>query len=195
MQRPLRILTPLHSFDPGGVERVALRLNADWQANGVDAIVQMGRDEGAMGAGDPPPRYQSFDQPAFSTAPFETLWMILRLPRVIRRLQPDILFCAGNTYAVVMLAMRVLLGRNCPPVVAKISNDLARRDMDPLARWFYYRWLRLQGWLFTATVGMAEPMRTEIAQALGISAPVVRIVEDAALSLAEADELARPRAP
>ena len=33
----MRILTFIHSFDPGGVERVALRLVRDWRTRGVDA--------------------------------------------------------------------------------------------------------------------------------------------------------------
>ncbi|RZI38544.1 glycosyltransferase, partial [Herbaspirillum sp. HC18] len=41
--RPLRILTFLHSFEPGGVERVALRLHAAWTAQGHDARLVMGR--------------------------------------------------------------------------------------------------------------------------------------------------------
>ncbi|CAM3196441.1 Glycosyltransferase [Sphingomonas antarctica] len=195
MPRPLRILTPLHSFEPGGVERVALRLNAHWQQRGIDAIVLMGRDAGAMGTGNPPAQYRTFDQPGFSTAPFETLWMTARLPGAIRRLQPDILFCAGNTYAVVMLAMRMLLGRRCPPIVIKVSNDLARRDMHPAGRWFYRRWLRLQGRLAHAVVGMAEPMRAEIAVAMGVDPAKVWIVEDAAVSIAELALLAQPRTP
>ena len=33
----MRILTFLHSFEPGGVERVALRLVRRWREQGVDA--------------------------------------------------------------------------------------------------------------------------------------------------------------
>lgn len=193
MSRSIRILTPLHSFEPGGVERVALRLNADWQARGMDAIVIMGRDTGAMGIGDPHTRYETFDQPGFSTAWFETLWMIFRLPRTIRRLQPDILFCAGNTYAVVMLAMRILLGHRCPLIVVKVSNDLARHDMNPVERWFYRRWLRLQARFVDAFVGMAEPMRAEIATGMGVDPSAVWIVEDAALADNEFAALAQPQ--
>jgi|KBSSwiS6_1023812.scaffolds.fasta_scaffold148192_2 hypothetical protein len=36
----MRVLTFLHSFKPGGVERVALRLVGQWRAQGVDALVQ-----------------------------------------------------------------------------------------------------------------------------------------------------------
>ena len=152
-----------------------------------------GGDTGAMGIGDPPARYIVFDQPAFSPAPFETLWMILRLPATIRKLRPDILFCAGNTYSIVILAMRALLGRRCPLIVAKVSNDLARHDMSLIGRRFYRRWLRLQTRVVDIFVGMAEPTRGEIADAMGVDPSAVRIVEDAALSRAELSVLARPR--
>ena len=46
----MRILTFLHSFEPGGVERVALRLVRHWKASGVDAPLFMGRADGAMRA-------------------------------------------------------------------------------------------------------------------------------------------------
>lgn len=33
----MRILTFIHSFNPGGVERGALRLVRDWRERGIDA--------------------------------------------------------------------------------------------------------------------------------------------------------------
>jgi hypothetical protein len=36
----------LHSFEAGGVERVALRLAGEWAARGQDVRVAMGRDCG-----------------------------------------------------------------------------------------------------------------------------------------------------
>lgn len=195
MADKLTILTPLHSFEPGGVERVALRLNACWQTKGVDARVIIGRDEGVGRAGLPDLRYDVFSQPGFSTASFETLWMIARLPGAIRRLKPDVLFCAGNTYAVVMVAMRLILGRRCPTIVAKISNDLAREDLGRLGGWFYRRWLRLQARCIDAFVGMAAPMRAEISEAMAIDPAAVCIIEDPALSNAELAALATDRQP
>ena len=38
--------------------------------------------------------------------------MIATLPRVIRSLRPDLLFCAGNSYAVVAVAMKLLEQRD-----------------------------------------------------------------------------------
>ena len=46
----MRILTFLHSFEPGGVERIALRLVRAWRQDGADAPLLMGRSDGAMRA-------------------------------------------------------------------------------------------------------------------------------------------------
>ena len=46
MSAPLRIAVPLHSFEPGGVERVALNLAAAWQADGAEVKVLLGRKAG-----------------------------------------------------------------------------------------------------------------------------------------------------
>lgn len=179
----MRVLTFLHSFEPGGVERIALRLVRAWREQGIDAPLFMGRSDGAMaedvgqGLDFVMPR-----QPRIQTGPFETLWMIWTLPRIVRALRPDILFCAGNSYTVVAVALKILLGRRCPPIVAKISNDLDRRDMPRLLRPLYRAWLKIQGRFLDHLVGMAGPMRPEIAQAMRRPAHDVSIIPDPALS-------------
>jgi hypothetical protein len=131
----MRVLTFLHSFEAGGVERVALRLVRHWREIGVDAQLFVGRSDGALR--DEVARdlryYLPFQVPR-GAAWFETWWMIVCLPRQIRRTRPDVLFCAGSTYSVVAIAMKLLLRGECPPVVAKISNDIARQDLP--------RWMR-----------------------------------------------------
>ncbi len=181
----MRILTFLHSFEPGGVERVALRLNRAWLRDQVDAVVAMGRKDGAMADQADGIPYHVLSSGQIPTAWWETLWMILTLPRFIRRVQPDILFCAGNSYSIVAAAMKLILGKQCPPVVAKISNDLARADMLPPVRWAYRKWCRLQGRMIDHFVGMAEPMRAEIGAAMAIDAQRVSIIYDPAISLSD----------
>ena len=44
----MRVLTFLHSFEPGGVERDALRLSAAWTMLGIDAPIVLGRREGRL---------------------------------------------------------------------------------------------------------------------------------------------------
>ncbi|MBX9885839.1 MAG: glycosyltransferase, partial [Novosphingobium sp.] len=111
--RPLRILTFLHSFEPGGVERVALRLHQNWTAQGLDARLVLGRTAGAMKRDWPGLAYDVLGNARIPSAGWETLWMILHLPRVIRRVRPDVLFCAGNSYTIVAVMMRLLLGKAC----------------------------------------------------------------------------------
>lgn len=178
----MRILVPLHSFAPGGVERVALRLVRAWRADGIDVHLVMGRDTGAMRAEADGLDFETLASGRFDTSWWETLWMIARLPGVIRKTRPDVIFCAGNSYSVVAVAMKLRFGRRCPPVVAKISNDLARADLPGPARWLYHRWLRIQGRMLDHFTGMAPPMQAEIEDATGVPPARVSIIDDPALS-------------
>ena len=181
----IRVLTFLHSFEPGGVERVALRLCRAWSDAGLDSALVLGRPDGALRSEAEGLEYQLLSRGRIPTAPFETLWMIAQLPGHIRRTKPDVLFSAGNTYSIVAVAMKILLGSACPPIVAKVSNDLSRADLPQPVRWFYHRWLRMQARFIDRFVGMAPPMREEIAQAMGVDPERVGIVDDPALTFAD----------
>ena len=201
MSAPLRIAIPVHSFAPGGVERVALNLAAAWQADGAAVKVLLGRSAGAMRATAPQLDYVARPEPV-PTASFETLWMIWAAWRWLRQNPVDVLFAAGNTYAIVGVALKLLLGKRCPPIVIKISNDLERRDLPASARWGYRCWLRVQGHWLDRFVGMAAPMHAEISAAMRIGDQRIAIIEDPALEAAQfaklsaisRDELV-PRAP
>ncbi|MEJ2459877.1 MAG: glycosyltransferase [Novosphingobium sp.] len=189
----MRIAVPIHSFEPGGVERVALNLAQCWQGAGHDVTIVLGRDEGLDRPQAPKLRYEMLHS-LISTARFETLWMIWSLLVYIRRSRPDAIFCAGNTYAIVCVAMRLIFGCDCPTVVAKISNDLVRQDKVWPYRVAYRLWLRIQGRLFDRIVGMAPPMREEIAGLMRVSNDRIAIVPDPALSRDRLDRLlALPR--
>lgn len=192
----LRVLTFLHSFEPGGVERIALRMVRQWREQGIDAPLFMGRVEGDM-LGDVGAGLEVIAPPRVGTgaARMETLWMIWTLPKVVRRLRPDVLFCAGNTYAVVAVALKLLLGRNCPPVLLKVSNDLDRQDQPAWFRAVYRLWLWVQGRYLDHFVGMETPMGEEIAEGLGASADRIAIIPDPALSEPLIEKLRAARAP
>ena len=182
----LAIMTMLHSFAPGGVERVALRLCGAWAQHAhVDVQLVMGRETGAMIAEAPAHLVRHTTPEPFPTASWESLWLLWILPRHIRRLRPDMIFAAGNTYAIIAVVMKLWLGRRCPPVVLKISNDLARADMNPLLRRGYHCWLRIQGRLVDHATGLAAPMRAEIAEFLALPDDRIHIVDDPALSAAD----------
>ena len=190
----MRVLTFLHSFEPGGVERDALRLNDEWARLGVDVQIALGRTDGRLAEEAPDLPYHVFQHPGDrSTAHFETLYMIWRLPALIRALHPDVLFCAGNTYTIVAVAMRLLLGRKCPPIVLRISNDLERRDLPLPIRTAYHLWVRGQAWAFAAVVGMMEPVRAEIARRFGIAADRVIIIDNGCFRAEDMHRLAVAR--
>lgn len=150
----------------------------------------VGRDTGSAREAATAVNYRRLDDGVVPGRRLRLLWMMLKLPGVIRRERPDILFCAGNTYSSMGVAMRILLGRNCPPIVAKVSNDLERRDMPVWLRFLYHRWLWLQGRLIDRFVGMAPPMLAEIADRMGIGPDRISIVNDPVLYEAELDRLA-----
>ena len=154
-----RILCFLHSFELGGVERTALRLCGAWHDAGAEIAIVIGRDEGPLRIEAPNGLVLVPRALPVSSKAFETAWMIAKLPRFIRTWRPDVLFCAGNSYTVVAVAMKLLLGRDCPPIVAKISNDLARPDYPALVRAFYHRWCRIQGRYLDHLVALSRAMR------------------------------------
>lgn len=187
----MRICVPIHSFEPGGVERVGLRLAERWQAEGHEVTVVLGRDRGPTRAQSPALRYVTRPEP-FPTAAWETPWLIWCLWRYLRRHPADVIFCAGNTYTIVCVAMKLLLGRRCPPVLVKISNDLVRPDFPAPVRALYRRWLRVQGRLLDRFVALAEPMRPQLIEELAVAPGRVAAIPDPAL---RDDELAAPPSP
>jgi glycosyltransferase involved in cell wall biosynthesis len=189
----LRVLTYLHSYEPGGLERDVLRFNGAWAALGIDAQIVLGRNEGPLAADAPDVPIHLLQTGQFSTRHFETLWMIWHLPRLVRTLRPDAIFCAGNSYTIVAVALRLILGRRCPPIVFRVSNDLIRRDMPPPIRALYYLWLRLQAPYFAAIVGMAEPVRGEIVTQMRADPDRVTIIDNGSLTKDDIDRFARSR--
>ena len=105
--------------------------------------------------------------------------MIRHLPAEIRRKRPDVLFCAGSTYTIVAVAMKILLGRACPPIVVKISNDLSRPDLPRAMRAAWSFWLRAQRRFVDRWVVIDAAIVTELR---GILGPVdLAVVPDPAI--------------
>jgi glycosyltransferase involved in cell wall biosynthesis len=190
----MRIAIPIHSFEPGGVERVALRLAEHWRVAGHDPVIILGRDRGARDGGVPNLDYRLMREP-FATNGCETIWMIWSLFRFLCREEVDVVFCPGNTYTVVCVAMKVLLGARCPPVLVKISNDLERPDLPRFARPFYRWWLNVQGAVLDGFIAIAAPMRDEVRRRLALPESRVTVIPDPALSQSELRRLSSRRSP
>jgi len=188
---PLRVLNCLHSLEPGGVERDVLRFTKAWREHGIDARIALGRWEGRLQEEAPDVPY--IDMKGGGTARYETAWMIRKLPAVIRAFDPHVLFCASNGLGAVALAMRLILGRRCPPIVLRVSNDLVRLDLPPRARTMHRLGLRLHGQSYAAVVAMAKPIEKEIVEELGTPRDRVVTINNASLGLADLHRLAAAR--
>jgi glycosyltransferase involved in cell wall biosynthesis len=189
----MRILIPVHSFEPGGSERVALRLARAWRSLKHDVDIVIGRDEGPRPAFTDGMAFDVLQRGALSTAPFETAWMIAKLPGRIRATQPDVIFCPGNSYAVVAVAMKLLLGAACPPILLKISNDLDRPDMNRVEQFFYRLWCRAQGRTIDRFSALCAAMSVPARAALGVSNDKMVTVDDPVLLHAEGEALGAAR--
>ena len=89
--------------------------------------------------------------------------------------------------------MRLILGRECPPIVLKVSNDLQRRDLPAPMRRAYHLWLRVQAPAFTAIVAMAEPARAEVAQVMRVPPSRVTVINNASVRQDDLDRFAAAR--
>jgi glycosyltransferase involved in cell wall biosynthesis len=188
----MRIAIPIHSFEPGGVERIALRLAEQWRDAGHDPVIVLGRHRGTGVSTVPDLDYRAMREP-FSTDGWETIWMIWSFFQFLLKEKVDAVFCPGNTYTVVCVAMKLLLGDQCPPVLVKISNDLERRDLPKSIRPLYRWWLRVQGAVLEGFIAIADPMRAEIERELALPANRVSVIPDPALSEAELNQLSGSR--
>ena len=151
----MRIAIPIHSFEPGGVERIALRLAEHWRDAGHDPVIVLGRSRGVCVGTVPDLDYRAMREP-FSTDRWETIWMIWSFFQFLLAEKVDAVFCPGNTYTVVCVAIKLLHGDQCPPVLVKISNDLDRRDIPKVIRPFYRWWLRAQSAVLDGFIAIAE---------------------------------------
>lgn len=115
--------------------------------------------------------------------------MIWSFFQFLRTERAEAVFCPGNTYTIVCVAMKLLLGDRCPPVLVKISNDLERRDLPRFARPFYRWWLRVQGAVLDGFIAIADPMRAEVARELVVQEGRVSVIPDPALSESELHQL------
>lgn len=190
MQEPLRITVPIHSLDPGGVERVALGLASEWRRAGHQVTIVLGRSGSSDLCAAPALDYWRIPT-RLPTASCESLWMVHSLFSYLVSHRSDVLFCPGNTYAVVAAAIRLLLGQHTPPMVLKVSNALDRPDMPPLLRRGYGTWLRIQGGLFDRLVGLSEPMQREICESTLASAEQVPVIANPVITARRLKHLAR----
>jgi len=167
MPRPLKIACWLEHYSGGGVERVALRLAKDWAALGHSITIFAPRDQHQLKSAVPA-----------NVHFIELKSGLLALPKALRAAAPDILFCPGNHYTIVSAWIRLRLGKDAPPAVWKVSNDLARNDYGWLLRTANRWWVALHHRFFRRSVAMSEALAIDAAARTGIRREAIDIIEN-----------------
>jgi glycosyltransferase involved in cell wall biosynthesis len=152
------ILTFAQDLSGGGVERAQFRLCREWLAAGRRVTLVIGDATGPL-AGELPPGLDivSLDDGRYLAQ--------YRLAGIVRRLQPDIVFCAGNFYTLVAAWIRLRLGAEGPPIVAKMSNAVDRRDQARMIRIGHRLWLAQHGHFLDHLVAMTPATAAQAARA------------------------------
>ena len=161
------ILAYARDLAGGGVERALLRLCAGWVApeagGGRRVTLVIGRTAGPLAAELP----EGVELVELGTSSMRAL--AGAVPREVRRSQPDLLFCAGNYYTGIAAWTRLRLGRDCPPIVAKMSNAVRRGDHGAALDLGHRAWLRLHGGFLDHLVAMTPATAAEAARATGMT--------------------------
>ncbi len=163
------ILSLAQTLKGGGVERTLLRLSRGWIGSGRQVTLLLGQRDGPLADEVP----EGVDIIEIGSAAFTDL---RRLPVVVRDAKPDVIFCPGNHYTSIAGFTRVRLGPAAPPIIAKISNALARPDqgfpLAPAYRW----WLRRHPGFIDHFVAMSPAMRDEAIATMRVDPSRISII-------------------
>lgn len=191
VRSPPHVLVFLHGPGPGGVEHIALRLIAGWRRAGLDVRLLLGNPAGPMQHALPSGAATQYlpSWPLIGRR-LASLRLLIATLRAINAHRPDILFCAGNVYAIVAVLLKLWLGRRCPLILSKVSNDLVRSDMPAIMRSVYRLWLRIQGRTIDHFAALCDPMAQEVAATMRVDPARVHVVPNPVLALADLDAVA-----
>ena len=163
------ILAYAQTLDGGGVERALLRLARGWSENGRRVTLVIGDARGPL-AGEVP---ANADLSILGDSSYRAMRAVAGIARGVG---PDVIFCPGNHYTGVAAYLRLRLGRYCPPIVAKVSNRLARTDQGRAVAVGYRAWLSRHPYFLQHLVAMTPAMRDETIAALRIAPERVSVI-------------------
>lgn len=183
---PLHVMAFAETLQGGGVERALLRMAGGWLARGHRVTLVLGACEGPLAAELPTGiEVIELGSPHYP--------ILMRLPGVVRKVDPDVLFCPGNYYTAAAAIIRLQLGRRAPPIVAKVSNALVRLEMWRFVAWGYQRWLRWHPWFLDHVVAMTPAMAREAITEMAMPAERVSVIANPpAERIADAAPMALP---
>lgn len=163
------ILAYAQTLDGGGVEKALLRLVRSWSELGRRVTLILGDITGPLSRDLPPGietrilgRHSMLGMGALAT--------------LTEEIAPDILFCPGNHYSALAAWTKMRLGRRCPPIVAKISNALVRRDHGAAFAAAYRTWLRWHPHFVDELVAMSPAMADEARIEMGARPEMLHVI-------------------
>jgi glycosyltransferase involved in cell wall biosynthesis len=171
MAAAMTILTYAESLAGGGVERAQLELCRQWIAAGRRVVLVIGSSEGPL-KGEIPAGIELIELGS------DRYPALLALPRHVKAVAPDVVFCPGNYYTGIAAVTKLRLGRACPPIVTKISNAFVRADQGAIAAWGYRLWLRRHPAFIDHFVAMGEAMRDEAIRVARLDPATVDVIPD-----------------
>jgi len=163
------VLTYAQTLNGGGVEHALLRLMRGWVELGRRVTFVVGDASGPLAAEIPP------EVETIELGDARYLGMIC-VAEIAEQICPDLIFCPGNHYTAVAGWIRVRLGADCPPLVAKVSNALDRHDQGwPLAP-AYRVWLNWHRYFVDHLVAMTPAMRDEAIRTTGVRSSQMSVI-------------------
>lgn len=163
------ILAYAQTLDGGGVEKTLLRLAGSWAQRGRRVTLIVGDVAGPLARDIP-------DGVEVHQVGTKTMLGMSAITAHTEALAPDVLFCPGNHYTALAAWTRLRLGLRCPPIVAKVSNALVRRDQNPAVAATYREWLRWHPRFVDRLVAMSPAMAEEASRMMGIPRAMVSVI-------------------
>ena len=182
------ILTFAQDLSGGGVERAQLRLASEWLAAGRRVTLVIGDPSGPLAAELPPGL-------AIEQLGDGRYLAQHRIAAIVRRLRPDLLFCAGNHYTLVAAWIRLRLGPDAPPIVGKLSNAVDRGDQGRIAAAAHRVWLARHGRFLDHLVAMtpATAARAAFLMRMEGRTSVIPNPPASKVAVADPDDVASPQ--
>ncbi|MEO6437381.1 MAG: glycosyltransferase, partial [Tepidisphaeraceae bacterium] len=167
-----RIGIVLHDFAAGGTERIVMRLAEHWARAGREVTVLCGHDDGPSRAlVGPGVAVRPLDRPVPRGLGSRRRFAA-RLAGELRAGSFDVLVGPGNYHLPVLAGL--VANHVTIPIVAKLSNPLARTDLDHFRQALFGRAKRSQTERLGRLVAMSDALAAEAQRALpGIALSVV----------------------
>lgn len=163
------ILAFAQTLEGGGVEKALLRLVKGWSDLGRRVTLVIGDATGPLSRDLP-------DNVETRLLGRSSMIGMGGLAAVTHEIGPDVLFCPGNHYSALAAWTKLRLGSACPPIVAKISNALVRRDYGPAFAMAYRRWLRWHPSFVDRLVAMSPAMAEEACAEMGADRAMLSVI-------------------